>query len=59
MIGVGVPITLVAPGFDLGLTVAPSLIHDALTQGQAWAPPIIHQLLGGLLVMEMSLDYKS
>ena len=57
--GVGLPKTLVAPSLDLGLSVVPGLIHDALTWGQAWAAPIIQQLWGGLLVVETSLDYES
>ena len=59
VIGVGLPITLIAPSLNLGLIVVPSPIHVALAWGQAWAPPIIQQLFGGLLVMEMSLDYES
>ena len=59
VIGVGLPINLIAPSLNLDLTVAPGLVHDALALGQAWAPPIIQQLLGGLLVVETSLDYES
>ena len=58
VIEVWLPITLIAPSLDLSLAVAPGFIHDGLAWGQAWAPPIIQQLLGGLLVMKMSLDYK-
>ena len=57
--GVGLPITLIAPGLNLGLTVMPGLNVDALAWDHTWAPPIIQQLLGGLLVTEMSLDYGS
>ena len=48
-----------APGLDLSLAVAPNLIPGVLVGGQVWAPPIIQQLLGGLLVTEMSLDCKN
>ena len=57
--GVGLPITLIAPSLNLGLTVAPSLILGALAWGFIWAPPIIQQLFRGLLVTKMGLDYKS
>ena len=57
--GVGPPITLIAPSLDLSLTVVPDLTPGVLVGGQVWAPPIIQQLLGGLLVMETSLDYKN
>ena len=50
------PITLIS-GLSPSLTVAPDLTPDVLVGGQAWAPPIIQQLVGGWLVMETSLDY--
>ena len=53
---VGPPITPVAPGLDLSLAVVPNLVPGILVDSQVWAPPIIQQLLGGLLVMETSLD---
>ena len=59
MTGVAPPITLIAPSLDLSLTVAPNLTPGVLASGQAWAPPIILQLLGGLLFTETSLDYKN
>ena len=54
---VGLPITLIVSGLNPGLTVAPGLTPDVLGEGQVWAPPIIQQLPGSLLVMETSLDY--
>ena len=57
--GVGPPITLIAPSLNLSLVVVPNLTPGVLAGGQVWAPPIIQQLLGGLLVMEMSLDDKN
>ena len=54
--GVGLPITLTAPGLDLGLTVVLNLILGTLAWGHVWAPPIMQQLLGGLLVAETGLD---
>ena len=54
--GVASPITLIAPDLNLSLTVAPNLAPGVLVSGQVWAPPIIQQLLGGLLVIETSLD---
>ena len=57
--GVGPTITLIAPGLNLSRTVVPDLASGVLVGGQVWAPPIIQQLLGGLLVMEMSLDYEN
>ena len=59
MTGVVPPITLIAPGLDLGLAVAPNLAPGVLVSGQAWAPPIVLQLLGHLLFMENSLDYEN
>ena len=56
---VGLPITLAAPGLNLVVTVAPNLVLGALVRGHVWSPPIIQQLLGGLLVVGMSLDYES
>ena len=53
---VGPTITLIVPNLDFGLVVAPDLTPGVLTGGCIWAPPFIQQLLGGLLVMEMSLD---
>ena len=57
--GVGPPITLIASGLDLSLTVVPDFTFGVLAGDQVWAPPIIQQLLGGLLVMETSLNYKN
>ena len=57
--GVVPPITLIAPGLNLGLTVAPNLTPGVLVSGQVWAPPIIPQLLGDLMVVEMSHDYEN
>ena len=57
--GVWPPITLVAPSLDLGLTVVCNLTSGVLVGSQVWVPPIILQLLGDLLFMEMSLDYKN
>ena len=56
---VGPPITLVVSGLGPDFAVAPHLTSDVLAEGQAWAPPIIQQLPGGLLVMETSLDYRN
>ena len=50
-------ITLIVAGFGPSLTVAPYFTLDVLVDGQAWAPPIIQQLLGGWLVMGTNLDY--
>ena len=50
-------ITLIVSGLSPSLTVVPDLTPDVLVKGQAWAPPIIQQLLGGWLVMGTSLDY--
>ena len=57
--GVGPPITLIAPGLDLSLTMAPNLITCVQVGGQVCTAPIIQQLLGGLLVTETSLDCKN
>ena len=59
MTGVVPPIALIAPIVNLSLTVAHGLTPGVLLGGQVWAPPLIKQLLGGLLVMEMSLDYEN
>ena len=56
---VGPPMIFVAPALNLSLTVAPNLTPGVLVGGQVWKPPIIQQLLGSLLVMEMSLDYEN
>ena len=53
------PIALIAPNLDLCLTVAPNLTPGVVVGDQVWAPSIILQLLGGLLVMETSLDYEN
>ena len=55
--GVEPPMARIAPSLDLSPAVAPDLAYDVLAVAQVWAPPIILQLPGGLLVMEMSLDY--
>ena len=55
--GVGLPINLVALGFDLGLTVVLNLILGTLAWGYIWPPPIMQQLLGGLLVIEIGPGY--
>ena len=55
---VGPPITLIAPSLNLCHAVVPDLTPGVLVSGQVWAPPIIQQLLGGSLFIEMSLDYK-
>ena len=52
-------ITLIVPSLDLGLIVAPDLAPGVPVCDQAWEPPIILQLLGGLLFMETNLDYKN
>ena len=57
--GVGPPITLIALSLDLSLAVAPDLTPGVLVSGQVWALPIIQQMLGGLLFMEMSLDCEN
>ena len=57
--GVGPPIILIAPVLILSLTVAPDLTPGVLVSGQVWAPPIILQLLRGLLVVETNLDYEN
>ena len=57
--GLGLPITLIAPGLDLSLTVAPDLVLGVLAGGQVWAPPIILQMWGGLLFVMMSLGYEN
>ena len=54
--GVRLPITLIAPSLDFSLAVAPNLIPGTLSWGHVWAPPIVQQLLGGLLVVELGLD---
>ena len=54
--GVGLPMTLIGPSLNLGLTVVPSLIFGTLAWGHIWALLTIQQLLGGLLVTEMGLD---
>ena len=59
MMGMGLPIILIAPGLNLGLPVVPSLILGTLAWGHVWASPIIQQLLEGLLVTETGLDYGS
>ena len=56
---VGPPITLIISGLCPSLTVVPGLTPDVLGEGQVWAPPIMQQMLGSLLVMEMSLDYRN
>ena len=56
---VGPPITLIAHGLNLSLTMVLDLTPDILVSGQIWAPPIIQQLLGGLLVTERSLDCEN
>ena len=53
---VGLPVILIAPSLKLGLAVAPNLILGTLGYGLIWAPLIMQQLLGGLLVMETDLD---
>ena len=55
----GPPITLSVFSLGPSLTVVPGLAPDVLGEGQVWAPPITQQLLGHLLVMETSLDYKN
>ena len=57
--GVAPPIAVVAPCLDLSLAVVLNLIPSVLVGGQVWTPPIIWQLLGGLLGVEMSHDYKN
>ena len=57
--GVAPTITLIAPSLDISLTVVPNLTPGVLVSDQAWSPPIILQLLGGLLFMEMSLEYEN
>ena len=59
MTGVGPSMTLVAPCLNLSLAVTPDLTPGVLVGGQVWACAIIKQLLGGLLVVEMSLDYEN
>ena len=54
--GMGLPVTLIAPSLNLGLAVAPDLILGILSWGHIWAPPIIQHLLRDLLVMKTALD---
>ena len=56
---VGLPITLIVSGLSPSLAVAPSLAPDVLGEGQVWAASITQQMLGGLLVVETSLDYEN
>ena len=55
--GVEPPITLIASGLSPDLTMAPGLVPAVLPEGQARAPPIIQQSLGGWLIVGTSLDY--
>ena len=56
VMGAGLPITLFAPGLNLSLTVVPDLFVGTLSWGHVWAPPIVQQLLGGLLLIETGLN---
>ena len=42
--GVGLPITLIAPSLNLGLTVVLNLILGTLAWGHIWAPSIVQEL---------------
>ena len=59
VMGVGLSLTLIASSLNLSLAVAPDLILGTLSWGHILAPPIMQQLLGGLLVMETGLDCRS
>ena len=47
---VGQPTVLVTPGLSLSLFLMLGLIPGMMAQGHAWAPPIIQQQLGALLL---------